>query len=187
MKTSCPACGAVSSLDVLIGHEGARDAVIVSLQLPAPLGNLLVQYLALFRPPKRNLSMDRVASLLCELKPMVGDARIKRNGQTHSAPLEYWQRGIEDMLARRDALSLPLKNHAYLLTIIAGYSAKDDARKEQQHEDKLAGRTPVGAKFIAPRDEGAMNRGRDESRPYGGRTPMPESVKSVLQRKRSEP
>ena len=61
MKLSCPACGATASLDVLIGHEGARDAVVVSLTLYGPLGKLLVQSLGLFRPPSRNLSMDRVA------------------------------------------------------------------------------------------------------------------------------
>jgi hypothetical protein len=39
------------TLDVLVAHEGAREAVLAALQLPAPIGKLLVQYLAMFRPP----------------------------------------------------------------------------------------------------------------------------------------
>jgi|GEM_PF-596881 len=144
MKTACPACGALSSLDVLIGHEGARDAVVVSLSLPAPLGKLLVQYLALFRPPQRSLAMDRVASLLCELKPMIADARIARNGRIWSAPQDYWRMALEEMLAKRDKLTLPLKGHGYLLAIIEGYSNKAEAQAEQKNEDRKAGRTPVG-------------------------------------------
>lgn len=75
MKLACPACGSVASLDVLLGHEGARDAVMVALALPAPLGKLLVQYVALFRPSSRNLSMDRLSSLLSEIQPSATSSR----------------------------------------------------------------------------------------------------------------
>lgn len=86
MKTSCPACGAAFSLDVLIGNEGAREAVMAALAIPAPLGKLLVQYLGLFRPAQRQLSFDRVANLLNELLPLISEAKIERNGRIWSAP-----------------------------------------------------------------------------------------------------
>ena len=144
MKLSCPACGAVASLDVLLGHEGAREAVMAALALPAPLGKLLVQYLALFRPAQRQLSLDRVASLLAELQPMIAEAKIERGGRIWSAPIDYWQMALTEMVAKRDGLTLPLKSHGYLLAIIAGYSEKADARAEAKGEVHKRGITPVG-------------------------------------------
>jgi hypothetical protein len=144
MKLSCPACGAAFSLDVLLGHEGARDSVMAALRLPAPLGKLLIQYIGLFRPASRNLSFDRVASLLNEMQPMIEAGLIERNGRPWSAPQDYWRMALDDMLAKRDKLTLPLKNHGYLLTIIAGLSGKAEAAVESKIEAQRAGHTPVG-------------------------------------------
>ncbi len=138
MKLSCPACGAVASLDVLLGHEGARDAVMVALRLPAPLGKQLIQYLGLFRPASRQLSMDRLASLLGELLPMVDAARIERSGRLWPAPIENWRIALEEILAKRDKLSLPLKSHGYLLEILVGIANKAEARVEEKTEETRA-------------------------------------------------
>ena len=67
MRTRCPSCGATLSLDALIAHDGAREALAVALTLPGALGPALLRYLALFRPVNRELTMDRVARLLAEL------------------------------------------------------------------------------------------------------------------------
>ena len=138
MKLNCPSCGAVMSLDVLISNDGAREAVMAALALPAPLGKLLVQYIALFRPAQRQLSFDRVKSLLTELAPMIEAARIERSARTWAAPLEYWKAAIEEMLAKRDKLSLPLKSHGYLLEIIAGYANKAEGATETKREQARA-------------------------------------------------
>jgi len=188
MKTTCPACGAVASLDVLIELESARTALLVALAMPAPLGKLLVQYLALFRPAQRQLSFDRVANLLNELLPQISAARIERNGRTWSAPQDYWQMALTEMISKRDSLTLPLKSHGYLLAIIEGYSIKVEARKEQQHEDRLAGRTPVGGQIppIPPLTKGGADglplckRGIEgDLKP---RTQMPQTVKAALKK-----
>jgi hypothetical protein len=171
MKTTCPACGAVASLDVLLGHEGAREAVMAALALPAPLGKLLVQYIALFRPAQRQLSMDRLASLLSELQPMIADGKIERNGRIWSAPQDYWRMGLEEMVAKRDRLTLPLKSHGYLLAIIEGYSNKAEAKTEEQAEARRGGHTPVGG-VVAPAEFTPA--------PKGPRSPMPKSVKQAL-------
>jgi hypothetical protein len=176
MKTACPACGATASLDVLIGSEGAREAVMAALQLPAPIGKLLVQYIALFRPPKRNLSFDRVASLLNELQPMIQQASIERSGRTWSAPIDYWKLALEEIIAKRDRLTLPLKSHGYLLEIIAGLSNKAEGRQESQTEAQRAGHTPVGGQQHAPSSQVV----KQEVRP---RTTMPASVKQALSKK----
>lgn len=179
MKLSCPACGATASLDVLLGHEGAREAVMAAMVLPAPLGKVLVQYIALFRPASRNLSMDRLASLFTELQPMIAAARIERNGRSHSAPLEYWQMAMGEMLAKRDKLTLPLKNHGYLFSIIEGYSLKAEAKTEAQTEARRGGQTPPGASAAAAPHPLL----KAEVKP---RTAMPDHVKSVLRKDRND-
>lgn len=174
MKLTCPACGAVSSLDVLLGNDGARDAVMAALEIPAPLGKLLVQYLGLFRPAQRQLSFDRVANILNELLPMIREAKIERNGRIWSAPQEYWKQAIDDMLAKRDRLSLPLKNHGYLLTIIESYSNKAEASKEAETNSKRSGVTPVGGARL-PTVEEVLGPEKDKPR-----SAMPASVKAAL-------
>lgn len=138
MKISCPACGAVASLDVLLGHEGARDAVMTAMSLPAPLGKLLVQYVALFRPASRQLSMDRLASILGELLPLVDAARIERSGRIWAAPIGNWKLAIAEILAKRDKLTLPLKSHGYLLEILAGIANKAEGKVEEKTEQDRA-------------------------------------------------
>jgi hypothetical protein len=142
MKLSCPSCGAEMTLDVLLSHEGAREAVLTALQLPAPLGKLLIQYLALFRPGTRQLSWERVGSILAELQPMIAAAQIERHGRTWPAPLEYWKAAIEHMVQLRDRqkLQLPLKGHGYLLEVISGMGDKAERKEETASEQRRGGR-----------------------------------------------
>ena len=177
MKLSCPGCGAVFSLDALIGMEGARDAVMAAMILPAPIGAQIMRYIGLFRPAKRNLSFDRAANLLNELLPMIEAAKIERNGRIWSAPQVYWKQAIEEMLSKRDTLSLPLKTHGYLLAIIEGYNLKAESRKEQQHEDKLAGRTTATMPVAYQPNQAVLNDTREKPRGV-----MPASFKQDLQR-----
>lgn len=142
MKLTCPACGALMSLDGLLNHDAARGAIAQAYALHAPLGGLLLRYLALFRPAQRGLTWDRVVNLMEELLPMIQAARIERNHLAHAAPYENWCLAIEQMLAQREKLSLPLKTHGYLLEIIAGLSAKAQTAGEQRRESTLRGETP---------------------------------------------
>lgn len=149
MKTVCPACGSVNSLDSLVSHDGARAAVAELAVVSGPLAGALLRYLALFRPAKRQLSFDRVAVLLGELKPMVLEARIHRNGRAYPAPREVWIEAIDSILAGRDRLTLPLKSHGYLLEVIIGAVARAEAAAEAKREAGRAGHTPMGG--AAPR------------------------------------
>lgn len=189
MKTTCPACGAVFSLDVLLGNEGAREAVIAALEIPSPIGWLLIRYLALFRPAQRQLSMDRLANLINELLPMIREARIERNGRTHIAPQDYWKSALEEMICKRDKLTLPLKNHGYLLAIIEGYNLKAEQKTESQREDRLAGRTPVGSQ-IPPSPPLQKGGGGGIFAKVGAdlkpRTEMPAHVKAAIKKGESD-
>lgn len=176
MKLSCPACGALFSLDALLGNEGAREAVMAAMQLPAPLGWHMIRYIALFRPAQRQLSLDRVANLINELLPMIAEAKFERNGRIWSAPLDYWKMAMNDMLNKRGdgTLTLPLKSHGYLLTIIEGYNKKAEEQSARSAEDHRAGRTSVGGQAQTAAHQPA-------ALPDKPRTVMPESVRQELQ------
>lgn len=151
MRVTCPACGAESSLDSLIGHDAARAAFAELAVISGPLAGAVLRYLALFRPAKSRLSFDRAASLLAELKPMIVDARIERKGRSYAAPREVWIEAIDTLLAGRERLTLPLKSHGYLLEIIVGATSKAEAAAEAKREAGRAGHTPVGGVPPSPR------------------------------------
>lgn len=123
MRTRCPACGATLSLDALIAHDGAREALATVFKLSGVLGSAMVRYLALFRPETRELTMDRVGRLLGELVPDIQAQRISRDGQVFDAPVEAWVWGIEQTLAARDSgrLKTPLKSHGWLYEVISSF------------------------------------------------------------------
>lgn len=121
MKVKCSACGAVHSLDALVANEAASQALNAALLINGELGRALIGYLGLFRPAKSSLTFERVATILNELSPMITAGKIQRDGLEFSAPPEVWIYGINQMLASRQTLKLPMKSHGYLLEIIASY------------------------------------------------------------------
>ena len=121
MKCKCPACGALSSLDVLIGNKAASDALNAALLVNGELGEALIRYLGLFRPAKSSLTFERVATLLSELTPMIQTQTSRRDGREFPAPPEAWIYAINQMMANRANFMLPMKSHGYLLEIIAGF------------------------------------------------------------------
>lgn len=134
MKLSCPACNESLSLAALVEHAAAREAISLALKMPAPLGKFLLLYLGLFKPAKSALSLDKVANILNELQPMMAEGKVRKNGNVYAAPQEYWAQAIETMLAKRGELTLPLKSHGYLISIIAGFADKLEAKAEKQAE-----------------------------------------------------
>ncbi len=136
MQLTCPCCFARVAIEAALTDDAARQAVAVALKMPAPLGDLTLRYLALFRPAKRALSWDRAARLLNELLEPIQAGRVERHGRTWAAPLDAWREAFEQMLARRDKLSLPLASHGYLFEIVAGGASKIEARTEAESEKK---------------------------------------------------
>ncbi len=123
MRTRCPCCGTTLSLDALIAHEAAREALTAAFKLSGTLGSALVRYLAMFRPDASELSIERVARIINELLPDIQAQRIQRNGQVFDAPIEAWVWAIEQGITARDAgrLKTPLKGHGWLYEVISGY------------------------------------------------------------------
>ncbi|MCB1909951.1 MAG: hypothetical protein KDH15_21530 [Rhodocyclaceae bacterium] len=143
---TCPSCNAEMTLDVALGHQGGRDAVRALAELD-PGNRLLpatVRYVALFSPPKQKQRLDRFAALVREVAELVRPAKLEYRGRLLPAPRDYWVAAMDEMCVRRESLSLPLKSHGYLKTIVAGYAEKAAATAEARTEAQRGGRTPVG-------------------------------------------
>jgi hypothetical protein len=127
MKTKCPACGATTSLDALLGHSEASKAFVASLNLTGVLAKPLVMYLAMFRSENRDLTFDRTAKLLNEIAPDIVAKQIKRGHHTYPAPQSAWVWAINIMLERREQqkIDLPLKTHGYLYEVISSYKPEN--------------------------------------------------------------
>ena len=135
MLLKCPACNAGFSLEVALGVDEARSALVAALNLqPRPFGHLLAQYLAMFRSHGRMLAFHRMENLLAELD--LGKQTVTRNGRTLACPLPLWQQALERMIEQRDAgkLQLPLKTHGYLLEIAFGLADAAGAKVEKARE-----------------------------------------------------
>lgn len=176
MQLTCPCCFARFSIEAALTDDAARKAVAAALKLPAPLGDLILRYLAFFRPSKRALSWDRAAKLLNELVEPIQAARVERHGRAWPAPIEYWREALEQMLDRRDKLQLPLKSHGYLFEIVAGLASKAEGRAEtateqqKRHPQRQAGSHPVAVgKLVDPaRVEGHLERLKGAAKPVKG-------------------
>lgn len=152
MRLTCPACHAEQSLEAALGREADARAVAALVERCLPLGAALVRYIALFRPAKRRLGLDRLVTLMMELMPDIERGAITRKGRDWAAPQQLWQQAIEQVLATRDkgTLTLPLTSHGYLYEVLCGMSDKAEAAAERETEDQRRQRHTTG-----PRDEDA--------------------------------
>lgn len=123
MKTKCPACGATTSLDALLGHSEASQAFLAAINLVGDLVKPMIQYLGMFRSDSRDLTFDRASKLLNELATDINANQIKRGHHFYPAPRAAWVWAINTIIERRDQgkLQLPFKNHGYLYEIITSY------------------------------------------------------------------
>ncbi|STZ76312.1 hypothetical protein [Bergeriella denitrificans] len=118
MITRCPNCGAGHSLEVLVAHEEAREALAAVSGISDGLTRAAIRYLGLFRPSENALSFKRVAKLLNELQPLIAAGEIERNRKTYPAPRDAWIWAFEKTVeaARSGSIKeLPLKSHGWLL------------------------------------------------------------------------
>lgn len=136
---SCPTCGSELDLAVLFAHEQDQRALARLASVSIPLGARVLQYLALFTPPKQRLTSAKKIKLILQLLPDLERQAITHKGRDWEAPLAAWAQAIDQMLAARDAqrLELPMKGHGYLYAILAGMADKFEGQAEQQREQDL--------------------------------------------------
>ena len=145
MKTKCPNCGAIHSLDSLLAVEDAADLMAVLAGLDAAIGKAALRYLGLFRPARSQLSFGRAAKLLAELMPDIRRGAISRNGTEYPAPPAAWLYGFQTALDARDAgrLKLPLKSHGWLYEVVGGWQGGPHPGPPPRAEEGMNVRQPV--------------------------------------------
>ena len=154
---SCPVCGTELDLAALFAHETDQRALARLAAVSIPLGARVLQYVALFTPPKQRLTAAKKIKLILQLLPDLERGAISWKGRDWAAPREAWAMAIDQMLAARDAqrLELPMKGHGYLYSILQGMADKHEASAEQQREQQL--RTgPRAATTHGPASVGAL-------------------------------
>lgn len=136
MLTRCPACGAQLSLDVLVAHDDARELLRELMAHSHPFGHLLVRYLALFRPAKRELRMDKATRLLRELMVDVQRGAITRRGRDWPVTVDQWTAAMRAVIDAADTnnLTRPLQDHGYLHEVLARLADKAEAQAERTQE-----------------------------------------------------
>lgn len=142
MKTVCPSCGAIHSLEGLLTDGDARQAVAMITAMPGGVSQLVLSYLALFRGNSgRVLQWRRVKTLVAELDTLVKQPYIQR-GQAvaRSNDPRFWRQAME-MVVNKPPAKLPFKNHGYLHAIAWDLADTADRAEEKRRieDDK---RTP---------------------------------------------
>ncbi|HGM4745069.1 hypothetical protein [Stenotrophomonas maltophilia] len=102
------------------------------------LAKAVLGYLGLFKPPKSSLRLQRAVKIAQDVAELVatGDVcRDERTGVRRPAGPAVWTAGIEQMLAQRSAISLPLDSHGYLRAVVYGLADKQDAAAERKREE----------------------------------------------------
>lgn len=144
---TCPACGIAMPMEVALGHQGARDALLALATLhpsASRLPKLALRYVGLFAPAKQKMRFDRVAAVLIELGELFSPGTVEWDGITYAAPLPYWMDAMEAMLSRQSEMELPLRNHNYLRKVVSGNLKREAAQAERKQEDARTGRTQTG-------------------------------------------
>ncbi|GKT22552.1 hypothetical protein [Acidovorax sp. SUPP3334] len=138
-KLACPVCSAELTFEQLLGRMESDRTFDRLTSISVPLGNLVMQYLTLFTPPSQRLTNTKKLRLIGQLLPGLEAKSITHKGREWAAPLAHWAQAIEQMLTARsmDRLTLPMTNHSYLYTILAGMADKLEGQAEQQHEQEL--------------------------------------------------
>lgn len=157
MKTRCPSCGAVMSLDALVGHDAGRAALAAAFALGDDMGRAIVRYLGCFRSATRELSMDRVARLLDELVVDIELQRIERKGQVYRVPKEAWLWALAQVVEARDGgrLKLPLTGHGYLYEVLTSWRPAPSATVAQPASPAPAQRLSKTAAAVKALEERA--------------------------------
>ncbi len=140
MKTVCPSCGAVHSMEALSNDAAMRQAVNVLRTLPQPVEDLALEYVALFRPQAaagnrahgRGLAWKKAGRLLSELRDLVASGYAQWDRRpARPCPPAIWAAAMEKMV-HFPPRELPLDSHGYLRKVAYGMADQADRQAETQ-------------------------------------------------------
>ena len=110
----CPVCHTSIHLDAMVNDEAARELLGILAPLDGATGRILMNYIALFRPAKSDLSFNRALTLVNETLALTSNRDWLR------AALE--ETVIKLRAARIDGNPRPITNHNYLKKVLESIS-----------------------------------------------------------------
>lgn len=178
MRATCPDCGVQAHVTAFFVEDDGKRLAMTVAGLEPELGRALLGYLGLFKPSKTALRMARAAKLAQEVAALVASGSVckdERGGVRRTTTPATWAAGIEQMLAQRGALTLPLDTHGYLRAVVFGLADKADAAAERAREASArAGKhlAPTSAKSGAAQESAYESQMRwiDQTLGLGGFT-----------------
>ena len=131
MKLVCPCCGATASAESWENDMEARKTMQAIVALPREVALESLFYLGLFRPAQRALSWKAALRIVQELSELVAAGHVQVKGKpSRPCPPDVWAVGMRQMVAQRDTIARPLKNHNYLRQVVWQLADKLDADLE---------------------------------------------------------
>lgn len=159
---TCAVCGAEESLDALLARmiddNTARGLIADVIAKSLPVGQMVVRYLRLHKPPKQKLRMNRLVVILGEIVADMNAGVIQRHGRDWPVSTDDWRGALEAVFAAVDKGTLipPLNGNGYLYQVLSRYVDEAEAKVEAQSEQR---------RRVGPRQDTVQVRG--EAMPIG--------------------
>lgn len=130
----CHRCGYKAPITCFLDDAQFGPFLALFADLPHEVQKPYLRYLSLFRPASGcTLQPSKSERLTRELLALVGKGYVSQQGKVdRPCPPSLWVLGMERMLEQAASLTLPMKNHNYLRTIVYQMADQADARNEQQ-------------------------------------------------------
>lgn len=138
----CIICGYRAPLSSFISAAGNGELLPEYIKLPQVVQQPFYRYLALFRPKSGCACSDsKIIRLTREMVALVQTGYVAQQGKVdRPCPPALWAMGMERMLEQAATLTLPMKNHNYLRSIVWQLADQVDAGRERsQHQQILNG------------------------------------------------
>ncbi len=129
----CPRCA--YKAPILCFYNEAKDGRILEAytKLPPAVQAHYFSYLSLFRPASGTaMQSAKAARLTVSLADEIAKGYISRKGLVdRPAAPHIWSQAMEKMMEQAATLTLPLKTHGYLKTIVYDLANKENSGQEQ--------------------------------------------------------
>lgn len=153
----CPCCGTALDLAVIFSSEADHQALARLINVGIPLGGKVIDYLTLHTPAHQRLTAAKKIKLITQLLPDLERQAITAKGRDWAVPHALWAQAIEQMVTHRERLTLPLKGHGYLYSVLVNMADKSEASTEAkaEHDRRITPERPP----VTVRNAGATSIG----------------------------
>lgn len=153
----CHTCGTTAPIEWFLSEAEHKMILPVLIALPKSVQGVVFYYLSLFKPQSgRAMATSKAVRLMTELRDLINNGYIQHGTNVaRSCPPSLWVLAMEQMVERRDRLSLPLPNHNYLKAIAWDLADREDAKVEKNKKRILrtVGKTQVPVTITNPLDD----------------------------------